>query len=410
MTRPITTCAATCILPVLTVAFVLALAPVQVAAQGDVPDASGGVHLGPLSLNPSVGWNTGYDDNVFRSAARPLSDIISTIGARAGVRGQLRRVGLTASGAADWVHYAKLSSQRGANVGAGLKLDFLFNWIAPYVSISYGNSRQRLNPEIDTRPRIGHSTVAVGGVFRLGSGKTSLDFSARRAKETYDRNARVDGVSLGEALNRGTDDVALSLIREVTPLTRLNVTGEVFRDQFHVSSYRNANNVRVTAGFESDGRINGSARVGVRILKPHDPNQAEFRGLFVSLGTGATVLDRLQIGVNADRDVVPSYRPGVPYYALYGYGGSVTYAMFGSVRLSAQTNRRLGDYRALGGAASRADRASVDRETSYGSGISYLLGKSLSIDFSGTYTKRKSDLATRRFDNLSLTAGVSHAF
>jgi hypothetical protein len=131
----------------------------------------------------------------------------------------------------------------------------------------------------------------------------------------------------------------------------------------------------------------------------------------VSLGTSATLLDRLQVGFDAERDVVPSYQPGVGYYGFYSYSTSFTYAMRRSLRLSAQVGRRLADYRAgRGPAASAADQERVDNEMRYGSGISYRVGESAGIDLSGTYTERTSTSASRRFDGLGLRAGVSYAF
>jgi Putative beta-barrel porin 2 len=398
---------ATGILRVLTVALVLAFASVHAAAQGRDIDLGGDVPLDPPGLTTRIGWQTGYEDNVFRSAERPVSDIVSTLSAGTELRGRLRRVGLSTSGSADWVHFDKLVSQRGADLGAALRLDFLFNRIVPYVSGSYRNTRQRLNPEIDIRPRIEQSNVVVGSIFRIG-GTTAVDVSARHAKEGYDRSAALDGVSLGAALNRASDSVTLSFLEQVTPLTRLIVAGEMNRDRFNVSSNRSADNVLLTTGFESDGRLNGSARVGVRILKPHDPSLPESRGLFMSLGTSATVLDRVQIGLIAERDVVPSYMANVDYYGSYNYSASVTYAMRRSLRLSAQAGQRLADYRARGGPPASAE--GVDHETRYGSGINFRLGESMGVDFSGAYTERTSISASRRFDGLSVRAGVNYDF
>lgn len=404
MTSTFKTSAAIGILRVLTVALLLALAPVHAAAQEPESETSGSVQLGPL--NPRIGWQTGYEDNVFHSADHPVSDIVSTLSAGTQIRGKLRRLGLSTSATADWVHYDKLVSERGVNRGAALRVDFLFNRIVPYVNSSYRNSRQRLNSEIDTRPRIEQSSVAVGSILRLG-GKTAIDVSARHVRHAYDKNAAVDGVNLGAALNRASDYFTLSLLQEVTPLTRLNITGEMYRDRFNVSSYRSADSVLLTTGFESDGRIKGSARVGVRALKPHDPTFPESRGFFVSLGTNATVLDRLQVGVAAERDRAPSYRTGIAYYGSYNYSASLTYAMRGSLKLSAHAGLRLADYRARRGAAASAG---VDRETLYESGVSYRLAQSVGIDLFGAYTERTSILASRQFDGLSVRAGVNYGF
>lgn len=398
------------VIQALTVGIILALSPAQATAQGDQVDPGAGDQPATPGLTSRLDWRADYEDNVFRSATRPVSDLVSTLGANIAFRGQLRRAGLTASAATDWVHFARLINERGANAGGALKLDLQFNRILPYVSTSYYNSRQRRNLEVDTRPRIEQSTVAVGAIVRVG-GKTALDFSAQRARQVYDRRATVDGVSLSDALNRVADYFTLSLRQEVTPLTRFTVTGEARRDQFDASPYRNADYLRLTTGFESAGRLNGRADVGLRILKPHDPSLSESRGFYMSVATNATVLDRVQIRLDAERDIAPSYRSHIAYYEYYSYGASLTCALGRSLRLSAMVGQRRADYRNTGGAVSfSADATGVDHETRYGSDVSYRIGDSMAIDFSGAYTERRSSEALRRFDGMSLTAGVRHVF
>ena len=88
------------------------------------PDRSGSHH--------GSRWQTEYDNNSLRTTV-PVSDIISTIGTNADMRGRVRRVGLSVRGAADWVHYSKHVEERGANGEGSLRLDFLLNHVAPYV-------------------------------------------------------------------------------------------------------------------------------------------------------------------------------------------------------------------------------------------------------------------------------------
>jgi hypothetical protein len=384
----------------LTVALFIALTPVPVMAQGG--------SQGPLGITPGITWRTHYDDNVYRNGEHAESDLVSTIGARAGVRRQIRRLGVSLSGGADWVHFDRLASERGANVDTGLRLDVRLNRFAPYVSTSYRNSRERLNPEIDTRPRIGRAAMAMGSAFRLGGAKTSLDLSYRRSMDVYNRSATVDGVRLADALNRASNSFGVQVRRELTPLTRINVRADLERDRFDTSS-RSANNLRLSTGFDSDGLINGSAQVGVRILKPQDPGRPESRRFFVSLGTGFTVRDRVQIGLDAHRDFAPSYTQAAAYYAAYSYGMSLSYAMLRVVRLSAQVDRRVADYRASSGAVGAIGNR-VDEEMRYGAGIGYSLGRSIGVNVSGTYSERTSTAALREFDGLSVGAGISYGF
>jgi hypothetical protein len=325
----------------LTVALLIALTPVPLIAQDAAAPEAGGGSRAPFGISPRISWQTHYDDNVFRNGNRPEADLVSTFGASGAVRRQIRRLGVSFCGGADWVHFDRLTSQRGANVNAALRFDVQLNRIAPYVSTSYRISRERLNPEIDTRPRIGQANFAIGSAFRLGGAKTSLDLSYSRSMDVYNRTAAVDGILLAHALNRASNSFGVQVRRELTPLTRINVRADLDRDRFDASS-RSANNLRLSTGFDSDGLINGSAQVGVRILRPEDPGQPESRRFFVSLGTGFTVRDRVQIGLDAQRDFAPSYTQEAAYYAAYSYGMSLDYAMLRVVRLSAQLHRRVG--------------------------------------------------------------------
>jgi hypothetical protein len=409
MTRTLAVRAAARFCAVLTIALTTGLLPQPAGAQTDDTNGqSAGAQLGPLSVKPSVGWQTEYNDNVFRSALRPVSDIVSTFGGKADVRGQMRRLMMTASGSADWVHYATLASERGANVNSALRLDLLFNRLVPYVTTAYDNTRVRVNPEIDLRPRIEQSSVGAGAVLHVG-GKTSLDFSARRYTMSFDKT-NVNGVSLRRALDRSSDYFGMVLMQEVTPLTRILVSAEQQRERYDEAVFRGSDNTRFLAGFESGGRIRGRARAGLRINKPRDPALPESHGFLIGVGTTMTLADRLQIGIDADRDLAPSYRPDIAYYESYSYGASVSYAIRRSVRVLAQAGQRIADYRSGTGEALSLELAGVEHETRYGTGVSYLLGNSLSIDFSGSYTERSSPADLRQFDGLSFTAGVSHAF
>jgi hypothetical protein len=402
MPRPM----ATILRTLLAIAVLMAVAPAETAAQTTGPVAAAD---GQPPLTARIDWRTGYDDNVFRSADERVSDVVSTLSGSVAARPRFSRVGLTISGAADWVHFERLSGERGANVGGGVKLDLLFNRFAPYVSTSYYNSRQRQNLEIDTRPRIEQSTLAFGGVLRVG-GKTALDFSAMRALHAYDRRATADGVNLGDALNRSATVIAVSLRQETTPLTQVTVTAEAMRDDFNVAAHRSADNYRLTAGFESDGRLRGRAHAGLRLLTPHDPLLPVSKGFYLSVGTSATVMDRVQIRVDAERDVAPSYRTRVDYFEYYGYSAGLTWALGPSLRVSALAGQRRADYGAVRDESARGGGAGVDDELRYGSGISFQLGESMTVDVSGIYTERSSTETSRRFNGMSVTAGVRHVF
>jgi hypothetical protein len=385
---------------------VAALGPATVGAQ-TAEGTAGAVHLGPVDLTPRIGWRAEYDDNVFRSSEK-ISDMVSRLGGSTEVRTRMRRLGITGNYSAQWVHYATLVSERGANLVSSTKVDFAFNRFIPYVSTAYDNSRDRIYTEIDTRPRTERLTLGFGGVVRLG-GKTGVDISARRTNSSFDGTAVADGVNLGTALNRSTESVSLSLIQDVTPLTHLTFGGEIQREIFDAASFRSADESRIGVGFQSDGRIKGSARAGLRLHRPHDPALPESRGIFVSVATTMMIAERLNIGIGAQSDLAPSYRPGIAYFDSSSFDFSLSYAVHRSLRLSGTAGMIRSDYTDAPFVAFDG-RLGVDTEMKYGSGISYLVGETMSIDFSGEYVKRTAPLVFRRFDGVVIRAGVSHAF
>jgi hypothetical protein len=388
----------------LTMSLLLALTSTQAAAQGDVATDN----TPQNGINSTLGWQTEYQDNVFRTAEQSVSDIVSTLSTAVSARGRMKALALTASGEAEWMHFDTLVKQRGANGATSVKLDFLLNRLAPYMTATYRNTRRRVNPEIDIRPRVTGTTFGLGSVLRMG-GKTDLDFSAEHRTEAYDR-VFVDDVNLRNALTQTSNQFRVSLRHTVTPLTRVSVTSDISRHEFD-TSYRTTDQIRLTAGFESDGRVRGYVRAGMQMINPRDPSLKPQQGLVVSVGTTATVHDSLQVGVTAERDVAPSYRDGIAYYDSTVLGGSITYAMLRSVRLGVGAHRRVADYKAgIGISALAAELAGIDRETQYQSVIRYLIGESLAIDVSGAYADRTSISALRRFDSATFTVGVSHAF
>jgi hypothetical protein len=390
----------------LPIAAIVVFAPAGAAAQdgggGAQTPASAGVHS-------SITWHSTYEDNVYRSADNPTAAMATTLSATAGADGRLRRLGASANGSASWVHYDRLQTESGADLGGSLRVSGLFYRVQPYLAGSYLTSRRRQNAEIDTRPRRVNSTVAAGGIVQLG-GKTTADLSAGRSFEAYERSASFDGVNLASALNRGSDRFTLSVRQELTPLTRISVTGELRRDRFDVSSRRNGEFAYLTAGFQSDGFFHGDARVGLRILKPSDPALPESRGLFAAVGTSFSVRERLRVSLDAQRDVAPSYRPDSAYYQFYGIGGSLSYAIFRSLELSALVDRRFADYQFLEPVSRSLAHPDVEDALTYGGGVAYRLGDAVTMDLTGRYTKRLSQEASRRYHGLSMSAGIDYAF
>jgi Uncharacterized protein conserved in bacteria (DUF2320). len=406
---PATPSSTTRLISLTTIALALSLFPGIVSAQ-DTEAPPAGVFLGPVNLTPRVGWNGTYDDNVYRSSHDPISDIVSTFSADSDFRTQMRRIGLSGTASFEWVHFTNIVRERGANLGSSVKLDFMLNKIAPYATAAYENTQERVNPEIDTRPRSERSNLTLGSIFRF-SDRSSLDLAITRSELKYDNSDFSEGVNLAVALNRVSDNYAAIFRQALTPLTHLTLGGEMQKEHFDTTAYRNGDEKRIWTGFQSDGFIKGHARAGVRMQTPYDPSIPEFRGLFVSAETSVTLADRFQIRATAGTDSEPSYRQGIAYYDVTSYGGSLGYALRPSIRIQAGAGMYSADYReGMAGTLPSAQQFGVERESRYDSTLSLGIGQAMSIDLSGAYTKRTADVSEHRFEGMTFKVGVSHAF
>ena len=151
------------------------------------------------------------------------------------------------------------------------------------------------------------------------------------------------------------------------------------RRDYHTSSYRSADNVRLTTG-SSPGPHPGHALAGIQVIKRTTQVCRSCRTLH--LGRASQLGDRLQIGVEADEEALLLTGPA-SRIRLDGVRrlDRVCDATF--FKLSATATRRLADYRAaIGTSESAAQQAGVEKETRYASGIRYLFGGSLAMNCS----------------------------
>ena len=403
---------ATRLLGLTTLTLVLSAWPGSATAQETDPPEKG-VYIGPVALTPRAGWQGLYDDNVFRSSQNPISDFVSILTADSDIRLQVRRVAVSGSALAQWEHFTNLVEERGANLGSSIKVDFMLNKIAPYAAATYENTQARQYQEyqeFDSRPRSEQFDVTLGSAFRF-SDRTSLIAAATHSNVAFDNTDFEDDVNLAAALDRTSNHYALTFRQGVTPLTYMTLGAELDREYFQTSTYRNGEETRFSAGFESDGFLKGYGRAGYRRLRPHDPSVPDYSGLFVSVGTNMTLRDRFQIGVNAKRGTEPSYREGVAYFDASGYSASLTYAMRPSISLRVGAGLYFADYTdGSAGLLPSALQYGVEKETRYDSGLRFDLGQSLSIDLTGAYAERMADIPERRFEGMTLRVGVMHAF
>ena len=238
------------------------------------------ITIGPVYITPELALREiGVDSNVFNDD-RELSDFTATVGA------DLEGVMLLGSGRVtgfmntDYVWYQEFASERSINTTAGGQFEVFLAQMRPWVAASYLTTRERAGYEIDARARRNEPAYS-GGVDASVGGRTTVAFSANRARTNFAAGEVFDDVPLDAVLNGTTLTYNLAYRMQVTPLTTWSVEGEYVTDRFDTVGDRDANSVRLFTRllFDPDALIGGSALVGYRAYRPEDARLEPFNGL-----------------------------------------------------------------------------------------------------------------------------------
>ena len=236
--------------------------------------------------------------------------------------------------------------------------------------------------------------------------RTRLVLSGSRTGYTFDADAFFQGSSLQQTLNRTSDAVSLGYRQSLTVVTTFVMEGEARRDRFQFAPARDADSVRVQAGFDLDDRalISGRVRIGYRKFDGLE-GLPQYKGLVASAASAVTLRGRTRVGVAVDRDVNYSYQPSLPYYVLTGAILTVTPRLtqrwdvqgrFGGQRLA---------YKAIAGA--EGDER-VDAHVTIGGGLGYYFGDDFRIGLNFDRERRSSPRQARDYSNNRIGASVTY--
>jgi hypothetical protein len=149
-------------------------------------------------------------------------------------------------------------------------------------------------------------------------GRITYRGQANLSRIRYDADARFQGVSLEQNLNRNITLFGGEAQLALTPLSSLSVSGNVFRDRFLFAPDRDGNGVRALIGGEFAPRALLSGRAGVGFLKYRTLQSGVSYGgpaynLGLSLAKAPVFLD-----VTGQRSIEFSFDPGKGFYVSNG--------------------------------------------------------------------------------------------
>ena len=372
------------------------------------PEDAARFRFGPIRFTPVLNiTNLGVDSNVFNEADDPKSDNTAVFGPLADYWVKLGHGRLIGQTKMDYFYFREYDTQRSFGTTNRLRLEIPLAHLVPFASGEYTNTRQRTGFEIDTRAR---RTLVGGhaGLDVLLGGRTRLRTVAGTSRSRFASDDTFVGAVLQERLDRDETTLALSVRRDVTPLTTWIVVGEERRDRFIVSPGRDADGIRIATGFEFKpfALISGKGEVGYRSFHTLSAVVPDYEGPVASADL-AYVLRATRLALRVQHDVTYSFEALEPYYLLTDVAVSVTQRLTSRWDVTGRVAREMLDYRAVG--VSTAPEH-TDRVNQFGGGAGYRVGEFVRLGIDTDFMSRRSPITFRSYDGwrtgFSITYGM----
>jgi hypothetical protein len=299
-----------------------------------------------FALNPTVTLSdVGLDTNILATPHGEMRDTTANLAVEVQPVVPLGRVRLTGKAGVRAAYFQQYVHERSLDTNDNVKVEVRGRRAAAYTFGSFLRTREPFDPEFYVRTLRTEQSFEGGGEFRL-TGVTRIAAIARRNHVDVEAMATgVDGRA-GESLTRQTDSFAVSLKNAVTPYTTLVVTGRLQRDRFDFTAMPEAIGIGITTGVEIDPRamIAGTAYVGYRRFGS-PANAASNVGHFVgAIDIGSTLGTSLRYSVRLERDLGQSFRLIEPYFLSMDVSGTVTKRVSRTLDITATAGRQWVDY------------------------------------------------------------------
>ncbi len=392
--------------------------PGQPAAPAPAATPPGTAERPAFLLRPSVAIDdVGIDTNILGTAVNPQRDTIGHVRLRAEPSLETGRISLNGSAAAGMSYFRQHTDQRSFDTTDTARLDLRLDRLTIYTSDAFLRTRDLFSPEIDVRLPRSEKTIEGGASLQV-SGKTQVVAGVRHDRFDFAADL-LSTVDLRDSLTRSEDSIAGSLRNAITPLTTLVVVGDVERETFDFSSFRNSNGVRVMGGLEMQptALISGKAYVGYRTRSSTDGSYPDVGTLVALLDLGYHPWEPIMLGMKVERDLDDSYMAAERYYVLTGISGSLTARLGEAWELGGAVGRPHLDY----GVATLPDSASIgltaldalpwsENLVHFGGTAAYRFGRSAIFRFNADYFRRDSQQPLRNYDRLRVVSAVTIGF
>jgi len=352
-------------------------AAAQTATPEPEPDAEATMRFGPFALRSTIALtNVGVDTNVFNAAdvENPQSDFTMTFTPTTDWWLRMGRTWINGRVDVDWVYYRRFASERSANSEYAVGVSRTFNRLALKGGARRLATRDRPGFEIDARSqRV--ETDWDGLVEMRVLAKTYVGAKALQGKTAFDKAAVFRDVNLALELDR-TRTMRSVVVRHLwTPLTTVSLEIGREAERYVFSSLRDADSTRMTGtvNFQPLALVGGNATIGYRGYTPLSASVPAFRGLTTAMNLSYRLFGTTRLGLQAARDVQPSFEIDQPYYLESGLNFSAQQQVFGPFDVLGRIGRRRLAYRdRVGAPVDLSNR--TDRIREVGIGVGYRLG------------------------------------
>jgi hypothetical protein len=339
---------------------------------------------GPVTFYPTIALrDAGVDSNVFNDPTGPRGDFTYSVTPRLFVVAPIANTRFIGRGLGTLTYYRTYKDQQSLSGLFDGRYEVVSPGFRPFASIGFADRRERRGFEIDARVRQRQTLASIGLDVDV-TAITALTAWASRTRTSWDENARYLSVDLADQLDYSATSFAVGARVRVTPLTTVVFAAEVQQDRFDRSPLRDADSFRIgpSVDFDSSAAITGHLKADYRSFRPRNPAIASYQGLTAFADLRYVFRDRIELTIDANRDVDYSYDPNGPYFLEVGGRFTLTQRIVGPFGVVAIGERRDIQHQRLG-----APSFTGRREITRGVGAGLVIQKSKQLRFELVYER-----------------------
>jgi hypothetical protein len=390
-----------------TVVVTLTLSAVVLSSRVQAQEAR--FQTGNFSWTPVITLrDAGLDTNVYDEPSAPKRDHLAVLSPEVDGVLELGAASLSVEAGADFVYYQRYTDERSLNKRLATRIEVPLSRIRPFGGVTYLDTRERQNSEIDLRARRTERQFTAGLGVSLTS-RASVELGARVTDARYRQGEVFRGVELATRFNRDTTGAAARIRYTLSPLTTFTLEADASRDDFVLSPEFNADNLHVRGGFQfaPDAVVMGRALVGYHKLEPRGTRAFGYDGLTTTVEIGYVLMGRTRFDVRVLRDAAASLE-AQPYFVQTTYGGEILHNLFGPVDVIGRASHEWLEYPDLPEQNITAHTLDVNR---YGGAVAIRPTDRVRLTFNYEFTERLGvQLPDRHYDRKRLYTTVTYGF